>query len=174
MVGCAPPVTFAIASDLHEQFEKETSRDHPLRTVAALRATGHRITPQRQIVLEVVENSAQHLDTEAVYRRAQEKDPSISLATVYRTLAVLKDEGLIEQRYVARNHAREHYEPVGAPEHYHFTCLGCHQVIEFQSPHVNQMRAELEADLGLHVSQACLCLEGYCQTCVAKRAAGRP
>jgi Fur family transcriptional regulator, ferric uptake regulator len=143
-------------------------------TLAALRATGHRITPQRQIILEVVEKSAEHLDAEAVYRRAQEKDPSISLATVYRTLAVLKDEGLIEQRYLARDHAREHYEPVGAPEHYHFTCLDCHQVIEFQSPRVNQMSTELEAELGLHVLQSCLCLEGYCQTCVTKRSAAQP
>jgi Fur family transcriptional regulator, ferric uptake regulator len=88
-------------------------------------------------VLEVVENSAKHLDAETVYRQAQETDPNISLATVYRTLAVLKDEGLIEQRYLARDHAREHYEPVGAPEHYHFTCLDCRQVIEFQSSRVN-------------------------------------
>lgn len=143
-------------------------------TLATLRATGHRITPQRQIVLDVVENSAEHLDAEAVYRRAQEKGPHISLATVYRTLAVLKDEGLIEQRYLARDHAREHYEPVGAPEHYHFTCLGCRRVVEVQSPRVNQLRAELEAELGLHVLQACLCLEGYCQTCAAKRPAARP
>ena len=143
-------------------------------TLAELRASGHRITPQRQIVLEVVENSAEHLDTEAVYQRAHEKDRNISLATVYRTLAILKDEGLIEQRYLARDHAREHYEPVGAPEHYHFTCLDCHQVIEFQSPRVNQMRAELEAELGLLILQACLCLEGYCQSCAAKRAAARP
>ena len=143
-------------------------------TLATLRATGHRITPQRQIVLDVVENSAEHLDAEAVYRRAQEKGPHISLATVYRTLAVLKDEGLIEQRYLARDHAREHYEPVGAPEHYHFTCLGCRRVVEVQSPRANQLRAELEAELGLHVLQACLCLEGYCQTCAAKRPAARP
>ena len=93
---------------------------------------------------------------------------------MYRTLAVLKGEGLIEQRYLARDHAREHYEPVGAPEHYHFTCLGCRRVVEVQSPRVNQLRAELEAELGLRVLQACLCLEGYCQTCAAKRPAARP
>ena len=142
-------------------------------TLAALRATGHRITPQRQIVLQVVENSAEHLDAEAVYGRAHERDPNISLATVYRTLAVLKAEGLIEQRYLTRDHTREHYEPVGAPEHYHFTCLDCHQVIEFQSPRVNQLRAELQAKLGLHAVQACLCLEGYCHKCAAQRAAVR-
>lgn len=138
-------------------------------TLATLRATGHRVTPQRQIVLQVVESSAEHLDAEAIYQRAREKDPNISLATVYRTLTVLKHMGLIEQRFLARNHAREHYEPVGAPEHYHFTCLGCREVVEFQSPRVKQMRVELQRELGLAISHACICLEGYCQVCAAKR-----
>ncbi len=142
-------------------------------TLANLRASGHRITSQRQIVLQVVETSAEHLDAEAIYRRAREKDPKISLATVYRTLTVLKDMGLIEQRYLARDHAREHYEPVGAPQHYHFTCLGCRQVIEFQSPRVKEMTAELQRALGVQVAHACICLEGYCQTCAAKRQAAQ-
>lgn len=143
-------------------------------TLANLRATGHRITAQRQIVLEVVETSAEHLDAEAIYQRARARDPKISLATVYRTLTVLKQMGLIEQRFLARDHAREHYEPVGAPEHYHFTCLGCHSVTEFQSPRVRQMRAELQTALGLDVRHACICLEGYCAACAARAPAARP
>ena len=143
-------------------------------TLAALRTSGHRITPQRRSVLDVVENSGEHLDAEAIYRRAQAEDPAISLATVYRTLAVLKDQGLIEQRYLARDHAREHYEPVGAPEHYHFTCLDCRRVIEFQSRRVAQIRAELQRELGLRITNACLCLEGYCPSCAAKHALAQP
>ncbi|HEY4688319.1 MAG TPA: Fur family transcriptional regulator [Anaerolineae bacterium] len=139
------------------------------KTLDTLRATGHRVTPQRELVLEVVETSPEHLDAEAIYQRVREKDPQISLATVYRTLAVLKDMGLIEQRYLARNHTREYYEPVGAPEHHHFTCLGCRKVIEFQSQRVKQMRAELQRELGLDISHACICLEGYCRSCMAKR-----
>ncbi len=138
-------------------------------TLATLRATGHRITPQRQIVLEVIESSAEHLDAEAIYQRARDKDPGVSLATVYRTLTVLKAMGLIEQRYLARDHAREHYEPVGAPQHYHFTCLGCRRVFEFQSPRVKEMTADVQQDLGVHVEHACVCLEGYCPACWAKR-----
>ena len=139
------------------------------KTLNALRATGHRVTPQRQLVLEVVETSPEHLDAESIYQRVREKDSNVSLATVYRTLAVLKDMGLIEQSYLARNHAREYYEPVGAPEHHHFTCLGCRKVIEFQSQRVKQMRAELQRELGLDIAHACICLEGYCRSCAAKR-----
>jgi len=140
-------------------------------TLASLRATGRRVTAQRQTVLEVVESSAEHLDAEAIYQRARRRDPHISLATVYRTLAVLKDMGLIEQSYLARDHAREHYEPVGSPEHYHFTCLGCRKVIEFQSPHIRRMTTELRRELGVQVGHACVCLEGYCQDCARKREA---
>jgi len=141
------------------------------KTLGALRATGHRVTQQRQLVLEVVETSPEHLDAESIYQRVREKDSNVSLATVYRTLNVLKDMGLIEQRYLARNHTREYYEPVGAPEHHHFTCLGCRKVIEFQSSRVRQMRAELQRELGLDIAHACICLEGYCRACAAKRKA---
>jgi len=138
-------------------------------TLDALRATGHRITPQRQLVLEVIESSPEHLDAEAIYQRVRKKDSHIGLATVYRTLTVLKDMGLIEQRYLARNHDREFYEPVGAPEHHHFTCLSCHTVVEFQSPRVKQMRADLQGELGLEIGRVCICIEGYCRSCSAKR-----
>ncbi len=141
--------------------------------LAMLRATGYRVTSQRQLVLGVVETSGEHLDAEGIHQRARQKDPKISLATVYRTLNVLKHMGLIEQRYLTRDHARENYEPVGAPEHYHFTCLACHQVIEFESPRVKQMQHELRRELDIEVSHACICLEGYCQACSAKRKAAQ-
>lgn len=134
-------------------------------TLAAVRATGRRITPQRQIVLDVIETSTQHLDAEAIFQRAREKDPDISLATVYRTLAVLKQMGLVNQSYTARTHDREHYEPVGAPRHHHFTCLDCHQVIEFQNQGLIQLMDRLREELGVEISHACMCLEGYCREC---------
>ena len=142
-------------------------------TLATLRASGRRVTVQRQTVLDVVEGSARHLDAEAIYQLARVRDHGISLATVYRTLAVLKNMGLVEQSYLARDHAREHYEPVGSPEHYHFTCLGCHKVIEFKSTRVKQMTADLNREIGVQVLHVCACLEGYCQVCAAKRKAGK-
>lgn len=138
-------------------------------TLAAVRAAGRRITPQRQAVLDVIEASTQHLDAEAVFQRAREKDPDISLATVYRTLAVLKEMGLVDQNYTARTHDREYYEPVSAPRHYHFTCLDCHQVIEFQSPGMTQLIGQLQRELGAEISHVCMCIEGHCRECAVKR-----
>lgn len=137
-------------------------------TLATVRGSGRRVTLQRQIVLNVIETAEKHLDAEAIFQRAREKDPKISLATVYRTLAVLTEMGLVDRSYLARNHEREHYEPVGAPRHHHFTCLDCHQVIEFQSPGLNQLIGQLQEELGVKILHPCMCLEGYCSACAPK------
>ena len=137
-------------------------------TLATVRGSGRRITLQRQIVLDVIETAEKHLDAESIFQRARQKDPNISLATVYRTLAVLTEMGLVERSYLARNHEREHYEPVGAPKHHHFTCLDCHQVIEFQSPGLNHLISQFQEEVGVQVLHACICVEGYCRECVLK------
>jgi len=137
-------------------------------TLATVRESGRRVTLQRQIVLDVIETAEKHLDAETIFQRAREKDPNISLATVYRTLAVLTEMGLVDRSYLARNHEREHYEPVGAPKHHHFTCLDCHQVIEFQSPGLSQLIGQLQEELGVEVLHTCMCVEGYCSECTPK------
>ncbi len=143
--------------------------DQHVETIAALRASGRRMTPQRRLILDIITQSGEHLDAEAVYRRAHAQDKRISLATVYRTLTVLKDLGLVERRYLGRDHERENYEPIGAPEHYHFTCRGCGRTIEFQTGAVARMRREVQRELRVTVAHACVCLDGYCADCAAGR-----
>jgi Fur family ferric uptake transcriptional regulator len=130
-----------------------------------LHSSGRRMTSKRALVLEILERSDAHLDAETIWQIARKRDPSLNLATVYRTLAVLKEIGLVEQRYFARAHKRELYETVRKPEHYHFTCLGCGQVIEFETARISQARHELKEDRNLHLTHTCVCFEGYCLTC---------
>ena len=134
-----------------------------------LRAEGLRVTPQRMLVLQILDEAEEHLDAETIYTRARERDPNVSLATVYRTLNKLKEMGLVEQRYFARDHKREYYEATGKKEHYHFTCLGCGQITEVHTPRIAQARRELAEKLGLVFTHACICFEGYCASCVAER-----
>lgn len=134
-----------------------------------LEHAGLRVTPQRVLVLEILEEAEEHLDAEAIYERARRRDPKVSLATVYRTLAKLKEVGLVEQRYFARDHRREYYEASHKEEHYHFTCLGCGKVIEVHTPRIAQARQELSEALGLEFTHACICFEGFCAECAAKR-----
>jgi len=130
---------------------------------------GLRATPQRLLVLAILEDANEHLDAEGIFEEARKRDPKISLATVYRTLSKLKEVGMVEQRYFARDHKREYYETARKEEHYHFTCLGCSKVMELHTPRIAQARQELSEELGIEFTHACICFEGFCPECAARR-----
>lgn len=133
------------------------------RLSATLRASGFRLTRQRRLVWEVLQESQDHLEAEAVYDRAKARNPNISLATVYRTLALLKRAGLVAEHRLGEDHA--HFEVVPETPHYHFTCLKCGCVIEFDAPQVMQVAHELSEREGLRVADVHLLLSGYCAEC---------
>jgi Fe2+ or Zn2+ uptake regulation protein len=131
----------------------------------ALRASGRRLTSQRQLVLQVLEESDGHLDADALYARVKARDPGISLATVYRTLAVLREMGLVEENRLGQDHG--HFEAVREGPHYHFTCLRCGKVIEFDTPLMAQVAQALGEQHGVRVTSTHLHLSGYCAQCRA-------
>jgi Fur family transcriptional regulator, ferric uptake regulator len=131
-----------------------------------LQESGLRATSQRRTIIEVIEKHDNHLTAEDVYQEARRLNPHVSLATVYRTLAVLKDAGLIEQHYLTPEHDRSHFELAGTPSHFHFHCLGCGQIVEFESTEILQVLArDLEQKQQVIVTQSCMCVEGYCNAC---------
>lgn len=127
------------------------------------RATGRRWTSQRRLILSVLEESDIHLDAETLFVRAKARDPDISLATVYRTLAVLKEMGLVEEHSLGEEHA--HFEAVRDQPHYHFVCLGCGRVIEFDAPQMAQIEQDVSEREGVCVADVHLRLSGYCAQC---------
>lgn len=129
---------------------------------------GRRMTAQRRLIVEVLEASDGHLEAEALHDRVKARNPSISLATVYRTLAVLKELGRVEEHHLGEDHG--HYEPVRDEPHYHFACLGCGKVIEFDAPEVARVARGLCEREGVQVTDAHLSLSGYCAACRKKRA----
>lgn len=131
----------------------------------AIRESGGRMTNQRQIILELLAGSNEDLDADGLYQCAHGRDASISLATVYRTLNTLETAGLVRQHYNSREHERKVYQLVEADTGYHFTCRRCRRVIHFQSPLVQEIRQILEAELGVQVSNACVCMDGLCPEC---------
>lgn len=127
-------------------------------------ATGRRLTSQRRLLLEVLTEAEDHLDAEAIYDLARERDPNISLATVYRTLKMLKEAGIVQERLLDREGQKHHYE-VAAKAHYHFTCLECGQVIEFESSLIEQASEDLAQELHVEVVHTRVHLDGYCPDC---------
>ena len=133
------------------------------RLAEVLHTSGHRLTRQRQLVMQVLQDNPGHLEVEAVYALAKASDPYISLPTVYRTLAVLKEMGLVEDHTLGESHA--HFEAAPEKPHYHFTCQKCGRVIEFDAPQVKQVVRTLSEREGLQVTNVHLFLSGYCAKC---------
>jgi Fur family ferric uptake transcriptional regulator len=128
----------------------------------ALRSAGRRLTPQRRLILQVLEKSSRHLDADALYEQARMRDPDVSLATVYRTLSMLREIGLIEEHHLGEDHG--HYETARNEPHYHFTCLRCGKVVEFDAPRVAQIERRLEQE-GMRIVNTHLHVSGYCAQC---------
>lgn len=131
--------------------------------LSTLHAGGQRLTRQRRLILEALETSQGHLDAEDIHARVRERDERISLATVYRTLALLKSLGLVQEHSLGEEHG--HFEITHPEPHYHFTCLGCHRVIEFESPAIARAMQRLAEHMNLRIEETYLSLRGYCAEC---------
>lgn len=129
---------------------------------------GLRPTARRRLVLEILQESHEHLDAEMVFQRARRRDPQISKTTVYRTLALFKLLGLVEEHQFGENHG--HFEPAPDSPHYHFTCQECGQVTEFQAPDVEAAALRLCQEQGNSLEQVKLELSGICHTCQVRKA----
>jgi Fe2+ or Zn2+ uptake regulation protein len=134
---------------------------------------GRRSTTQRRLILEVLKQGNGHLDAEAVHDRVKARDPRVSLATVYRSLTVLEEMGLVARHNLGEEHG--HFEPVVGGTHYHFTCRACGAVIEFQAPEAMRAAHRLGALKGIVVTDIRLNLSGYCKKCrnLARKESGR-
>lgn len=121
------------------------------------------VTPQRRLLLNIMREAGRHLDAKELYRRAIERDPNISLATVYRNLHLFEKQGLIDERHLGQ--MRCYYEMRRLGEHQHLVCRGCGQVIDFESPLIRNLIAEVQQKNNFSVTRIELYLEGYCHKC---------
>ena len=137
----------------------------------AITTSGGRMTAQRRIILEALANENEQIDAEALHLSLPDK--SISLATVYRTLNILEDAGLVRARYASQQHTRKLYQVMSPDESYNFTCVHCGDVIPFKVDLLGPLREELEGRLGIHIAGGCICLSGLCDACAGTLEANR-
>ena len=109
-------------------------------------AKGMRMTDQRRVIARVLEAATDHPDVEEVYRRASAIDPNISLSTVYRTVKLFEDAGMIARHEFRDGRAR--YEPVQDEHHDHLIDLRSGQVIEFRSEEIEALQEVIARRLG--------------------------
>ena len=127
---------------------------------------GHPLTSQRRLLLELLRNAEGHIDAKELYRRASARDDSIGQATVYRSLNLFKELGLIDEMRLGKVCC--YYEIKQSPEHQHMICHGCGKIIEFQSPLIGQLIEMVQREHGFKVTKAELYLEGCCPECEEK------
>jgi Fur family transcriptional regulator, ferric uptake regulator len=107
---------------------------------------GLKMTGQRRVIARVLSDAADHPDVEELYRRAAALDSHISIATVYRTVRLLEENGILERRDFGGGRAR--YEPTEHGHHYHLIDVDTGKVIEFQDAEHEQLMHAVAARLG--------------------------
>ncbi len=136
----------------------------------SLKKRGIRLTRQRQILLDLIDSSGQHLDAEHLYQMARSRDPKINRVTVYRTLKLLKESGLVDELDLMHYDGDQHYyETRRKQEHAHVVCLGCGKVEEFFGEPLQKIRKQVEGSLGYEIAIVRTEIGGYCQNCQVRR-----
>jgi len=126
---------------------------------AALRKAGIRVTRQRIALLGVLADADDHPDAVGLLERTKLVEPSVSLATVYRTLTVLEEEGVVQRHAFQGGGAR--FETAHEEHHDHILDVDTGEVIEFQSDKIEQLQEEIARELGYEVVHHRL--ELYCR-----------
>ena len=119
---------------------------------------GLKMTGQRRTIARVLSEPGDHPDVEELYRRAAALDGHISIATVYRTVRLLEEKGILERRDFGGGRAR--YEPTEHGHHHHLIDVESGRVIEFEYPEHERMLRQIAADLGFDLVSAKLELFG--------------
>ena len=107
---------------------------------------GMRMTDQRRVIARVLGEADDHPDVEEVYRRATAIDKRISIATVYRTVRLFEEAGILE-RHDFRD-GRSRYEPVPDAHHDHLIDLESGDVVEFHDPEIEELQKRIAERLG--------------------------
>ena len=137
----------------------------------SLKQRGVRLTRQRQILLDLIDQSGQHLDAERLFKLAREKDPKLNRVTVYRTLKLLKAGGLVDELDLMHHDGDQHYyETRLKQEHAHVICLRCGKIEEFFGDLLQTMREQIQSHFGFEIVLARTEVGGYCSHCQALRA----
>ena len=129
--------------------------------IARLREHDHRLTPQRMAVLKILTESDEHPSVEQIYERVKTDFPMTSLATVYKTLNVLKELGeVIEIKVDGRSHYEDNVTP-----HPHLICMRCNGITDLPPEAMAKMPEKALAETGFQTLEYHLEIRGLCSRC---------
>lgn len=133
--------------------------------VRLLRDAGYKITPPRLAVLESIEQGNEHLNPADVLAQARSRYPALGRATVYRTLELLTQLGIVRPIYVGES-GPTYIRAEGG--HHHLVCSRCGLIVDFDRCVADEMVADLSARFGFAISSHLLEFYGLCPGCRAQ------
>ncbi|WP_095589181.1 Fur family transcriptional regulator [Actibacterium ureilyticum] len=114
--------------------------------ISRCEAKGLRMTEQRRVIAQVLQDATDHPDVEELYARASAIDPRISIATIYRTVKLFEEAGILERLEFGDGRAR--YEDAERDHHDHLIDMQSGKVIEFVDPEIEALQEKIAAKLG--------------------------
>jgi Fur family ferric uptake transcriptional regulator len=132
-------------------------------TIEALRESGHKMTPQRMMILTSLRHAPGHLSAAEIFERVRTAYPFVDISTVYRTLAVLKDMRLISETHMGGGDAT--FEWVGPERHHHLICRNCDHVTQIAHKYLDRLGTEIEKATGFRADMDHFAIFGLCAEC---------
>ena len=124
-------------------------------------------TKQRDLILDAFLRTQGHVTSEELYQLVREENPSIGYTTVYRTMKLLAEAGLAQERHFDDGVTR--YEMETNEHHDHLVCLGCGRIIEFECEEIETAQADIAKQHGFELLRHRHELYGHCADCVAAK-----
>ncbi len=146
---------------------KEGGRKGFTRLEELCEAKGISLTSKRRVICRVIENSKEHPDASMVYIQARKIDPAIGIATVYRTLKLMKAKKVVDLHSFGQEHG--HFESPAKKHHDHLVCVGCGRIEEFHHKELEKIKMKVAQKHGFKMESHRLDLYGVCSSCAAKK-----
>jgi Fur family ferric uptake transcriptional regulator len=126
--------------------------------------SGYRMTPQRSMIIAAIENSTNHISAEEIYASVVSKYPHVNISTVYRTLDLLKEKGLVTETNLGNG--RVSYHPTGKGQHHHLVCHKCGGIIDLDETAFIDLKEMLRKRYGFLADLKHLAIFGSCTKCI--------
>ena len=143
--------------------ERAKHPGHSGDVVAHLAAEGYRITPQRMMILDAIENSEQHISAEEIHALVVAKYPNVNISTVYRTLELLKKLKLVTETDLGGGRVK--YHPAENGHHHHLVCEECGKTIDLAESELFPLKESLLREHGFIADLHHLAIIGRCVKC---------
>ncbi|MFC1961934.1 Fur family transcriptional regulator [Chloroflexota bacterium] len=124
---------------------------------------GYRLTPQRMMVLEAIEDSKNHISAEEIYATVVKRYPHVNISTVYRTMELLKRLGMVTETDLGGGRVR--YHPAHKGHHHHLVCQECGGVIDLDESVLYPLKNTLREDYNFEPDMKHLAIFGICARC---------